>query len=970
MIIKYLINRPNAVIAIFLSILVVGVYGWIKIPVSLLPDVDPPEITIEVRDNGTSAEVLEQTALSLIRQSVIGSYGLKDVKSVATQSFGRVHLSYEFGTNMNLATIEINEKIDRIMSRLPVKMDRPIVKQKKPSDIPVIRIHLTSEVQSIVKLSQLVKFEITKRFEQLPGVAQIEISGTVQKSIRLIPKMEKLIAAGIDLNEISSLINQSNVPIGQILVREGNYEYLVQIENLIRDEKSLKNLIITTEQGLQVPLGELFDISEYHINPLNSHFYNQLQGVVLAIYHKPEADLFKLQKEILSVISHLRTDFPSIEFHHSQDQALLLGDNIDQLYITSGLAILFAFIVFFISGKSTRLPFILGTVVPSSILISIGTLWIMGFTLNIITLSGFILGIGLLVDNVIILIEEIGQHRKVGRSVIEACVTSASTIFPALLSSTLTTVCVFIPLMALDGIASELFKEQAIALVIILGVSLVLSFVLIPTFYNLWIKKNINDRSWIDRIKALSHSKFPILTAIILIFIIGFGGYALINLKSEELPPYSSDDYQVKIRWNEPLSLIESQRRLRAITNNLKAEVLIANLGVNGITQNEISFFDEANLYIKIKKGQLLEANQQYIGEQCAKLFPKATLSFSKAPNPFEMVFYTNTPPAVTRIRKNNETSFSNSDIAKLNTIAINGVIKTQFTETNMIKFRKDRIHNSNIPYTELLSHLKNLTDENIITSIKHTDQSIPVSINKKNLTYFFKKDSSYFDLASFYMIKDTVEVRSITADLSGPYISFVTDNLEKAEEMGKKVTEEFEWVYDLDGELLNRAESLRNLLWAVLLGITLLYLILVAQFESFLQPLIIFSIAPFAILGGFTGLVIFGGTINIMSIIGTVVMVGIIVNDSILKIDAINRNIKRGMNKSDSIKKAKDERLKPILMTSLSTVLALFPVLFSSGIAADLQKPLAIVVIFGLVVGTWSSIVLLPRIYLLLKTN
>lgn len=902
--------------------------------------------------------------MSPIRQTIIGSYGLKDVSSEATQGFGRISLGYEYGVNMDLAMIEVNEKIDRILSSLPPEVERPVVKKKKPSDIPVMWIHLTSDIFSMTELSQVVQFELTKRFEQLNGVSQIEANGMVEKSIRLTPKTDKILAAGLDINTIGELIRRSNLPVGQVLVKDGNYEYLIQIENLIKDMSSLASIIVRSPGGQQIPLSELFKIDDAYLNPINQQYFNGKQGIVLAIYHQPDADLFSLERGLLSTLNLLQSEFPSIQFDYAQNQVDLLRDNINQLYITAGLAALFAFIVFFISSKSQRLPLILGTVIPSSILISIGTLWVLGLTLNIITLSGFILGIGLLVDNVIILIEEINQNRNAGMSVKGSCIISARNIFPALLSSTLTTICVFIPLLAIDGIASELFQEQALSLVIILAVSLVLTFILIPTFYSLWIKKKVKDQGWILRLEKWSHRKSMVLRFIV-VFLLGAGGFmAIINLKQENLPSYVSNDFQLRIIWNEPVSITENSARVLEIVSGLQCELLSSSIGISSITRNEINYFDEANLYIRLSSPQSLESTRELLANKVSTVFPKASVSSSKPLNPIEMIFYNDAPPAEARIRKNNGNFFTKSELKQLENPDFKGVLNVALNDTYIIVFRKDRVENSRLNYPLLMSHLRNLTDENVVTSIKNPDQSIPVVFTNEDLSYYVLIDSSYYDLATFYDIKDTTEIRTITSDLSGPYISYSGRNLEDVIRYGNEVTANTDWIFDVTGSQLESEQSLRKLLMASVLGIILLYLILVAQFESFTQPLVIFSLIPLSVFGSLIGLFVSGATINIMSIIGMVVMLGIIVNDSILKIDAINRNVKSGLDIDEAILKAKSERFKPILMTSLSTILALIPVLLSSGIASDLQQPLAIVVITGLVIGTWSSITLLPSLY------
>lgn len=965
MIVKYLIERPIAVTAIFLSLMSISIYGWFQIPVNLLPDVDPPELQIEVRSVGFSAETLENAVLNPIRQSIIGSYGLKNIESTATQGFGRIILSYEYGTDMDLAMVEANEKIDRIISFLPPELDRPLIRKKKPSDIPVLRIHLTSEYYSIVELSQIVIFDISKRFEQAKGVAQIESSGKVQKSIQMIPKMDRILSADLDLNKLGQLIKNANIPVGQVLVKDGLYEYQIQIENLINDEKSLQAFQVKTPTGQQVELSTLFDIKNSYLNPSNFHIFNGKKGIVLAIYGQPNADLVQMKDEIITTLDQLKSDFNNISFALSQDQTELLEDNINQLYTTSGLAAFFAFLVFFVSSKSRKLPFLLGLVIPSAIIISIGVLWLFGLTLNIITLSGFILGIGLLVDNVIILIEEITQLRNSGFSVKEACITSANNIFPALLSSTLTTICVFIPLLASDGIASELFFAQALALVIILLISLAVTFVIIPTYYLLWISHSIEDYNWINRLKIFLFSKRKkFITPIIILILLISGIYSAGIVDQEDLPTYSTSDFQLRILWNEPISLAENKLRMDKLIDGIHADFVSGDLGINEVTQNEINFFDQLTMYVKATSGQEKERILNILEKRMNTEYEHATYQISRALNPVEMIFYDDIPPVEIRMRKGDGGLFLGKELIDLSQDDNRGKLDVQFKSSLAFDISNERIIHSELSVSEVVDHLRNLTDERRLTSLKNPDQEVPITINYDGEDYFIKNDSAYYELASFYQIKDTLGLRKITSDLSGPYVSYISNDMGTALRFADEISSKKKWLFDIKGSLLQKDANLKSLAWSGLLGLILLYLILVAQFESFIQPIAIFLMIPLSLAGSFICVYLLGASINIMTIIGFIVMLGIIVNDSILKIDSINRNIKSGLSKTKAVSKAKDERLKPILMTSLSTVLALLPVLLSKGIASDLQKPLAIAVIGGLVVGTWASISVLPRAY------
>ena len=586
----------------------------------------------------------------------------------------------------------------------------------------------------------------------------------------------------------------------------------------------------------------------------------------------------------------------TIAFSSSQDQARLLKSNINQLYTASGLACLFAFIVFFISSKSKRLPFLLGLVIPSSIIISIGVLGMIGLTINIITLSGFILGIGLLVDNVIILIEEITQKRNTGLSIKEACIVSSKNIFPALLSSSLTTICVFIPLVSVNGIASELFLEQAIALVIVLLISLIVTFTLIPVYYLVWIKSEITDYRWLVSVKNFVHKKSRFyLQGVIVALLIGGAIFLTPSISREDLPSYGTTDGQIRILWNEPISLEENAERTQSLLEEVELDFASANLGLNRIYQNEINFFDQANIYFETHSVEAKKEAVQKISSKLDQTFQNATYTINKAINPIEMIFYDEAPPIEIRFRKNQGGLFNKDDIQKLKREESAGSFDINFNNSLVFDLENEKIVASSLEVPTVIEHLRNLSDERIITSLKQPEQSIPITINFRGEDYFIRKDSSFLPITQFYTLRDTLGLRNITSDLSGPYLSFISNNQNDAVRYAKNTSQETGWLFDVSGAALTRDKNLERLIWSGILGIVLLYLILVAQFESFKQPLAIFLMVPLSLAGGVLMIFLSGNTLNIMTLIGLIVMLGIIVNDSILKIDAINRNLKDG---------------------------------------------------------------------------
>jgi multidrug efflux pump subunit AcrB len=1006
--VRFLIHRPIAVFLSFLGILFFSVLAIRELPVSLLPNIEVPTIVIKVDYPNNPAEIIENSILKPIRTELNSLNSLKGIESTASSETGLINLQFDYGTRMDLAYIEINEKVDRLQESLPRDLDRPRIIRINTSDIPIIRIQVTpNEGTDFVELSELAEKVLKKRLEQIPGVSIVDLNGYRQEFIAIEPYREQLEALNISESQIESILKGANQELGQLSIQDGQYRYFVRMANRLDDLDEIKKLPLITNNGEVIPLERAADIRFETEKILGYHLFGDQQGLVITVHKQSSAKMTELTPLVYEAIEIFRQDYPQASFEPTQDQSLLLNAGIDNLTSSLIFGGIFAFAVLFLFMGNVRMPIIMGITLPVSLIISFLLFYAAGLSINIISLSGLALGLGMLIDNAIIVIDNITRKRKDGLALIEACITGVNEVMAPLISSVLTTLAVFVPLVFLNGLSGSLFYDQAVSVAIILGTSLMVAFVLLPLLYKVFFlktKKTIKEDSLFFRLILKLYKtvyrlvwRFRVVSFLLLLALIPIAYFMVIGFEKTGLPEIDKTETLLTINWNEPIDANSNKQRISALLSELDTGIVTeADIGLKQFLLSiEDGSVEQAELYLKFADMERKLGTEQWLNNYLIQRHPRATFQIKDAPNAFDQIFKSGDRFFIAKwknLSRNellDEAALASleADVLKISTTEVLKGSGFLFEESLEALIDNQALSFYNITEETFKGGLSQALDGYLVTEIRRFGEVTPVRIQRppgdfqeqlRRVTVSNIKGEQY-PLSTFVKMSFTKNQKNITADRTGAYQSMEWEKIDQ-EELEKltnrlpAVAAEYGLNVDFGGAYFENQENLKQLIFILMISVALLYFILAAQFESLVQPLIVIFTLPLGIAGSLVVLSLVGGTLNVMSAIGIIVMLGIMVNDAILKIDTINRLKKEALardhaeNKRSMLEKAiaktGEIRLKPILMTSITTILALLPVVFSSGLGADLQRPLVYAVIGGLTIGTFTALYFVPLAY------
>ena len=1000
---RKLIEKPIAVTMTLIAVVVLGIVAVNRLPVSLMPDVPIPNITVQVATPGQSARQVDIGVIAPLRNQLMQVGHLTEIRTESHDDGGNIFLQFEYGANIDFLFIEVNEKIDRAMGGLPREMERPRVIKASATDIPAFYLNVTlkegveQSPARFMELSELVSQVIVKRIEQIPQVAMVDLSGTLYPQLLIVPEQEKLDALGIGLPQIEQAIRNNNIDLGNLTIREGEYRYSVRFENSLAKKADIENLYLNVH-GRLYRLKELAEVIEQPQPQAGLVRSDARQAITLAVIKQSDAKMKELQQKIDGLLWSFSRDYPEAAFEVTRDQTELLAYSIDNLKLNIILAAVLACLILFIFMADFRAVGLIAITIPLSLIVSFFFFHLVGISINVISLSGLILGVGMIVDNSIIVIDNIGQYWERGRPLREAIVRGAGEVFAPMLSSVLTTVSVFVPLIFLSGIAGALFYDQAMAVSIGLLASLFVAVGVIPVYYLLFYKKftvppfnrllarmDISPRLTVAYEKMLK-GVFRRRGVMWAVFLATIPATWLIYraIDKERLPPLTYDDLILQVDWNEMIAVEENDRRIRTLLDEV-AELTEQHTALIGTQDFMLSHTDglsssEASVYIRGTGAAAIPRLENEVSGFLRENYPQARASFHASGNIFDMIFSDTEAPLTARLRQKDGEAPAPDKLNSLLEKLARDIPQIHFdpvlwNEHGVLTADPELMTLYNVDYATVRSLLSNSLDQNTLFTMNDGSIRIPV-ISGTNRPVrdllqgrVMSRDSAAVPLSTLLVETRDRDLKNIVSGREGNYypLPIQADAREipaLMEQIRRTVQQDDTFEVEFGGSWFSNRGMIRELIVVLLVSLLLLYFILAAQFESIVQPLVILSEIVIDICGAMLLLLICGASINLMSLIGIVVMCGIIINDSILKVDTINRLRKEGRSLLRAIFEGGSRRLKPIVMTSLTTILALVPFLSRGNMGDDLQYPLSLALIGGMVVGTLVSVFFIPLLY------
>jgi multidrug efflux pump subunit AcrB len=1011
--VKFLIQRPIAVLMAFLALVIIGVITYFTLPVSLLPDIPIPDITVQASLPNSSARELENSVMVSLRRYLMQVTRLRDIKSETRDGSAQVNLRFDYGTNINLAFIEVNEKIDAAMNQLPRHFERPRVIKASATDIPVFYLNLTlkddvpygaTDVERFLTMSEFAETVVKRRIEQLPEVTMVDATGIVASQVQIMPDMDKMEIAGITLTDLEAVIKNNNIEAGSMVIRDGYYEYNVKFSSLLHTVQDIENIYLRKAERIY----QLKDLCNVRIVPEEERGFSIVNGkraVTLAIIKQSAENMDNLKKALNGAISHFRRLYPDIEFTVNRNQTELLDYTITNLKENFVMGFILICIVAFLFLGDAKSPLIIGLSMIVSLVMCFQFFYFCGKSLNIISLSGLILALGMMIDNAIITTENISQYRERGLPLEEACIRGTTEVITPMLSSTLTTIAVFLPLIFLSGIAGAIFVDEAFSVSVGLLVSYFTGIMLLPVLYKLtyattFTKHDLGRRirqyqdrgnqglfNWYDRLIRFTFTH-KILNVVLILAVFPLCVLMFRILPKSSMPAVDQVEVLTHIDWGENIHLDENRVRMNDLCRAIDSLVTehSAYIGRQDfILDHERKMSTpESELYIKAKDARLADEAQATISRLIRTHYPMAVASFAPPETVFEKIFVTGESDLVTELYYSNRQNTPEADeirqiekrLEELSGEPSEGVT---FEKEMSLHVDQEKLLLYNVSYAVVEQLLKTVFRENQITTLRSYQQYLPIVIVGKEQTIneiihhtLVRTNVSGKEqpvpLSAFVSVVSTEGLKTIVAGRNGEYIPVSYRQAKDPERLMSRTKEEISrmkaWDVHFSGTYFSNRKMLNELIVILMISILLMYFILAAQFESFLQPLIVLIEIPVDVTVALFTLWLFGHTLNLMSAIGIVVTCGIIINDSILKIDMINELRKTGVPLMDAIHTAGHRRLRAIVMTSLTTVVAMVPMLFAGDLGSEIQKPLAIAMISSMLVGTLISLYVIPLVY------
>ena len=1000
---KGLIRRPIAVTMVLIAVMVLGIAAIRKLPVSLVPDINIPQITVQVTSPDRSARELNDVLMAPLRSNLVQVPHLKDIVCTAKDGGGLVEMTFEYGADADYIFIDVNERVDMATSGWDAKEERPMIARASATDIPAFFINISLKDQAhtggtrLLEMSDFCRQVIVRRLEQLPQVAMVDVSGVLYPQLLIIPDMEKLRAIGVDESSLSSAIQSANVTLGSLSIRDGEYRFDVRFESRVVTREDVENVWLKLG-GRTYQIKDLAEVREEQQRQKGMITSAGKQCITMAVIKRSDARMAELREGIQELMEAFEQEYPDLEFEITRDQTELLDYSINNMVRNLLFGALFACIIIFFFMQDFRSPLLVVITIPTALILSFLFFYVLKISINIISLSGLVLGLGMMVDNSIITIDNITQRWRKGELLADACVYGTQEVFTPMLSSVMTTCAIFIPLIFMSGIAGALFYDEAMAVTITLVSALIMSVLVIPVFYyrfykgqpcftpNKFISKisvgNMTSGydailSWFFRHRGVMWSIFA--AALVLI------GMLFINLDKQKLPTLSHSDTLLNIEWNERISIEENNRRCEQILAQFPDEIT-QYTAMTGAQQFALSHtremgLSEATVYIKAGDTDQIEHIETAAGDYITREWPMAVHSCQASGNIFDMLFSDKEAPLVARIKR---TDGLTPEPDQLTTViyalreALPGYYIQQPEWNEYIELITDpeRLALYDVSFGQVLGYLQNSMNAGSVLRISKGDFSMPVVIGVGNKEAKDLIQGSYIDTRGGrvpleILLKETRnrDLKQIVSGVDGEFYPLVLDVKGKEarcvmDAVRKVVRDDDRFDVSFAGTYFTNREMIKELCGVLLISILLLFFILAAQFESLVQPFIILSeliIDIFAVLGV---LWLFGESLNLMSMIGMVVMCGIVINDSILKVDTINRLREQGMGLKHAILEAGGRRLKAIIMTSLTTILAIAPFLVRGDMGSDLQYPLSLALISGMIAGTFVSVFFVPLAY------
>jgi len=1007
--VKFSINRPVSVIMFTAAAVIFGFISYSKLNLNLLPNISYPTLTIKTEYPGTAPSEIE----NIISKPIEETCGVVDnvvrISSVSRAELSEVTVEFAWHTNMDFATLKLREKLDLL--RLPVNATKPIILRYDPNQEPIMKLGLTGDAD-LAHIRYITEREVKQALESIEGVAACSISGGLEDEIHIDVDEQKLTLLNIPITTVVNRLAQENVNLSAGILKQKDSQFLVRTVNQFKTVEEIKDIIVEKRGDVYITLGSIAEVFRGHKERKVISRINGRECIEAAIYRAADANTVSVSNAVTDKLKAVQENIlkpRNMDYLVITNQAKFIKNTIQEVKQTAIIGGILAILVLLYFLKNLRSTFIIGTAIPISVIITFFLMYSSNISLNIISLGGLALGIGMLVDNSIVVLESIQRYREKGVDLYKAALQGTSEVAGAVTASTFTTVAVFFPIVFVEGIAGQLFKDMALTVTYSLLASLVVSLTLVPMLnatlrrensrerMTVWLKflfkplDKLYDKFHLAYKKAqdisFKHKKTIFVTVIALfvtaIFMTRFMGKELI-------PVISQGEFLINAEFQPGTSLKENAAIIADISESLKKYDEIDSIYelIGKGSRGGISFQEErenlSEFVIRLKPGILGKEEDRIMDRVRADLekFPTTKIKVYKPrlfsfKAPLEVVISGNNLDIIKQISDELLEKLRDAD----GIIDLKSSMEEGYPEIQII-FNRAVLASQNMTINSVGVQLRNKIEGEVATRFIESDREIDIrvrlsedsrdrvdKISRINIRNGLGVMVPLKALAEIRIKEGPAEIRRILQQKSAVITGNISEiSLDAAKEkviaVSATINHPPDYSINLAGQSMEQDVAFSSMMFAIFLAVFLVYLVMASQFESFKKPFIIMFTIPLGIIGVVIVGLVFSMSINVIVLIGLIILSGIIVNNAIVLVDYIGQLQKQGMPKVEAIKTAALVRWRPILMTSITTVLALLPMALDHNEGFEIRIPLALTLIGGLIFGTFLTLIFIPLVY------
>lgn len=996
---------------VYLIVITLGIVGFRYLPVDLLPPIDFPRLSINIDYPNVGPEEIENLITEPIENAIAGVAHLEEVRSNSSDGNSRVSLTFVQGVNLDEAANDVRAALDRVRRSLPDEVDAPRIWKFDPNDFPIAIIAARS-TRPLDELTQTLERDISKNLEQIPGVGSIDVWGGVYREIRVNLKRDRLSASGQSAIQVQNAIAAENQTMPGGNVRDGLNQLYVRTLGEYTSVDQIANTIITRVNGQPIRVQDVAEVVDTYEDLGRTVHIDDEPMIRLGIRKQTGANTVAVSRDIKREIERINSDRSDLQLVLVSDQSEFIQNSIDNVQQSAMWGGILAILVLYIFLRNGSTTFIIALSIPISIIATFGLLYFSDLTLNQMSFGGLALGVGLIVDNAIVVLENIVRLRSQGKNRKESSLTGTREVGGAIVASTLTTSVIFLPVVFMQTITGTLFQELALVIVFALICSLVVALTLVPMLASRFMtirpdsELEEGDKGWFQRHFERTEERYSNLLRTSIrrkYFVYGAASLLIVGciftwqlIPMELAPQTEADDISVDFRLAEGLNIAiadqymeELETRVRAMlpmdqvrhvvtdVRSGRASMNITLVDVGDRTVNSFDLADEIRSGVEgLVPGGSVRVQAQSGLWILRRIFGGGgdgdeEIQIELRGHDLDMA-----DQIADEIRRRLERI---SEIRGVESDRQEGR-----PEQNIV-FDRERISELGLTIREVAQAIQTNVGGSRAGMYREGGDEFPIMVRLRS-----QDRMSTLDLDNISVVSASGQVTPVSAVIqhrdgrgpvaidrvNGQRVTRISANLEGGVPLGDAMSRVEAELADLQlppgfalrygGEYEEQKQAQADFIMSVIMAFILIYMVMAAQFERFIDPLIVMFAVPMAVVGVIPTMLLTGTTLNMQSIMGLIMLIGIVVNNAIVLVDYINLlRRERGLPVYDAVVEAGKLRLRPILMTTLTTILGLLPLSFGWGAGGEIQASLARVVIGGLAASTLITLVLIPVIYI-----